>query len=110
MYTLQPINLELFALIMEAMGGIVVLLLGILGFFYLMDRKTTTKRIDKLEEFMTNQSAQFLRLAEQNNVQIRLMEVNQEHESKRLDMLQSMVQASATEDKIITKLLALQGK
>lgn len=109
MEKVTAIDFEVFAQIVQWMLGIIGALLGILGFFYLVDRKAQNKRIEKLEDYFIASQEQLTKLSEQVNVSIEVIKVNQKHDSERIDILHRLLESQIMEDKIVTKLKALQG-
>ncbi len=114
----STVNMDVFIIIMEAMGGIMVLLIGALAFFYVNDRRIMisnmkqaaemiTKRMDKadqrddkLESYIKAQQKQITELNTQMKETLLTINVNQQQDQKRLGFMEEL---------ITTKLRAASG-
>jgi septal ring factor EnvC (AmiA/AmiB activator) len=112
------VNMDVFIIIMEAMGGIMVLLIGALSFFYIQDRRMMfsnlkqaaeliNKRIDKAEQrddklelYIKAQQKQITELTTQMKETLLTINVNQQQDQKRLGFMEEL---------ITTKLRAASG-
>jgi F0F1-type ATP synthase membrane subunit b/b' len=112
------VNIELFILVMEAMGGIMILLLGVLAYFYIQDRRMmisnmkqaaeminrrmdkADQRDDKLESYIKAQQKQIAEVTVKMNETLLTININQQQDQKRLSFMEEL---------ITTKLRAASG-
>lgn len=112
------VDIELFIFVMEAMGGIMMLLLLVLGYFYVQDRRMmihgmkqaaeiinrrmdkADQRDDKLESYIKSQQKQITEVTVKLNETLLTINVNQQQDQKRLSFMEEL---------ITTKLRAASG-
>jgi septal ring factor EnvC (AmiA/AmiB activator) len=112
------VDIELFIIVMEAMGAIMVLLLGVLAYFYVQDRRMmissmrqaaeminrrmdkADQRDDKLESYIKAQQKQISDVTIKMNETLLTINVNQQQDQKRLNFMEEL---------ITTKLRAASG-
>lgn len=114
----KGIDIQLFIIVMEAMGGIILVLLGILSFFYIQDRRMmissmkqaaeiinrrmdkADQRDDKLESYIKAQQKQIAEVTTKMNETLLTININQQHDTKRMNFMEEL---------ITTKLRAASG-
>jgi hypothetical protein len=90
---------------------IFVLLITLISFLLIQDRKMMRERLDKNENWLLSQQKEVNELSKQTSSAIKLLEANQKNDSRRLDIMQNIYMRNADLSvEILDKLKALQGK
>lgn len=82
--------------IISALSFMVVSLLGVIGFFAKRRMDDQDARMEKHEKWIINQQKELTQMAQRTDKAIELIQQNQEHDRRRLELFEKLVMKIAS--------------